>query len=268
MNNKISFVLPTTRKDFDIAKFSIFSILELFNRLDIDKFYIIVPNSDLHYGKVYFEEYKPYCTLINEDILNISNKVHGWHKQQVIKLNICKHISTEFYIVLDSDCYLTKKIALADIYRDNKPIVALIHKHRNDWLLKSCIYFNIDYDKGCPANVMNVTPQILKTSIVLEVIEKHNVENLIIQGCNEFWIYFCYILKHYNFEQIYNVDIHNQLASGGCWHKENMEHMDIEKFIKNQFDNKETIFTLFQSNMGINRSSYLPILYKCIDEAK
>lgn len=257
--------MPTISHDFNLAEISIISILELFNPTDLDKFYLIVPNSQFNEASAFFSQYLRFVTIINEDQLNINNRnMNGWQKQQVIKLNISQVVKTEFYIVLDSDCYLTKKISLSDIYMNNKPIVALIEKHRNNWLLKSCAYFNINYENECPKNVMNVTPQILKTSIVKETIQICNVEKLIANGCNEFWIYFCYILKKYKFEDVYHVDENKQLHFGGCWVKENMKSLNIEEFIKKQFADPNVILTLFQSNMYLDRNYYLPIIKDCI----
>lgn len=264
--SKISFVLPTVVRDFNLAEVSILSIIKLFNNADISGIYVIVPNNQITYASSFFVKYLQYITIIDENILQIGNNIHGWQKQQVIKLNICKIISTDFYIVLDSDCYLTKKISLSDIYINDKPIVALIEKHSNDWLLKSCAYFNINYENECPNMVMNVTPQILKTSIVKELIGCHDVGKLILNGCNEFWLYFCFLIKKYNFNDIYHVDENKQLQFGGCWVAENMKNNNIFEFINNQFDNEKVIFSLFQSNMNINRDYYLPIILHLINK--
>jgi len=167
---------------------------------------------------------------------------------------------------LDSDCYLTKKINYSDLFVDGKPIPSLISKHRNDWLIKSCAYYDLDYDNDIPDNILNVTPQLCKTNIVKELIlTNSNIPQLINNGCNEFWLYFCYILKCYRFYDIYHVNINKQLSNNGIWHINNIKNDSIENTISSQFNDETTIFTLFQSNMHIQQDLYLPFIIKNID---
>lgn len=45
-------------------------------------------------------------TLIKNDIIK---KISGWYLQQLIKIGVSKIVKTELYLVLDADCFLTKK---------------------------------------------------------------------------------------------------------------------------------------------------------------
>jgi hypothetical protein len=207
--NKITFVLPIIRKDAMLAQICVYSVFKLFNNTDIDSFYIISKPDDIDFFSNLFHQYFPYLKVLNQNDIypnNISQS--GWHVQQVLKLFVSHKVNTDYYIILDADCYLTKKINYCDLFVDGKPIPSLIHKHRNDWLIKSCAYYNLDYDNDVPDTILNVTPQICKTNIVKELIlTKSNIPELINGGCNEFWLYFCYLLKYYNFNDIYHIDI-------------------------------------------------------------
>lgn len=262
--NKITFVLPTVRKDALLAETCILSIFKLFNNNDIEKFYIITRFEDIDFFKDFFKEYKKFIDIIDENLLyKNSYSNDGWHIQQVLKLYISKYINTEYYIVLDSDCYLTKKINYLNLFYNNKPILSLTNKHTNDWLIKSCKYYNIDYNE-LPEIIMNVTPQLLKTTISIELCNNVNVAELINNGCNEFWLYFCYIYKYYKFDDIYYIDYNNQLSNNHIWVKEFIKNDSIEYTICEQFKDKSTLFTLFQSNMYINPDLYLFIIKKNI----
>jgi hypothetical protein len=265
--NKITFVLPIIRKDADLAQICVYSIFKLFNTLDIDAFYIITREDEIKFFSNLFQQYAPYLKVLNQnDIYQNNVSESGWHTQQVLKLYIANLINTKYYIILDADCYLTKKINYGDLFVDEKPILSLIHKHKNDWLLKSCAYYELDYDNDVPDTILNVTPQICNTNIVKELIlTNSNISQLINNGCNEFWLYFCYIIKYYNFCDIYHVDMNKQLSNNGIWNVDNIKQGSIEFTINSQFNDETTLLTLFQSNMHIQPEIYLPIIHKNID---
>ena len=247
--NKITFVLPITLSDLDIATNCIKSVLKNFKGEDIRYFIIIVPGSEYfsfqHFIHTIFNNLQYKIVLINEDTLQINCNI-GWIKQQIIKLNISKFIDTENYMILDADCYLTKKISINDILVNNKPIVHLLKKEENHWLLNCCKYFNIDYN-SLPEYVFHVTPQIFKSSIVRELIHKHNVQELITSnGCAEIFLYYCFILKNYNINDIYHIDTNKQLALMCIW-ESHLINKSLFNTIKLQFENKNVNFTLFQS---------------------
>jgi hypothetical protein len=267
--SKITFVLPIIRKDAILAKTCVFSILSLFNNDDIDCFYIITSLQDLNYFSDLFQDNK-YIKIINEDDV-YPNKIScsGWQLQQVLKLYISRFISTEYYLILDSDCYLTKKINYSDLFVNNKPIPNLTYKRNNSWLIKSCQYYDLDYEK-VPDIIINVTPQLMNTKIVIELCDSNkNIPELIINGCNEFWLYFCFILKYYNFYEIYHVDLSKSLCNKCVWDfdyivfvstNNKIDEQSIKKIIDIQFDDPLTIFTLFQSNMHLNTYYYIELI--------
>jgi len=266
--NKLTFVLPIIRKDAILAQICVYSIFKLFNHLDIDVFYVITRPDDIEFFSNLFQQYSPYLKVLNQnDIYQNNISQTGWHIQQVLKLFVSEIINTEYYLILDADCYLTKKINYGDLFVDGKPILSLIHKHRNDWLIKSCSYYELDYDNDVPDTILNVTPQLCNTRIVKElVLTNSNIPQLINNGCNEFWLYFCYLLKCYNFYDVYHVDVDKQLSTNGIWHTNNIKHGSIEFTIDSQFQDPSTILTLFQSNMHIQPDLYVPFIIKNIDE--
>jgi len=259
--NKISFVLPIIRKDSLLAQTCVYSVFTLFNNNDIEKFYIITNPNDVEYFQNIFGRYGNIIQVINEtDIYQNRIRFTGWHMQQVLKLYISNYITTEHYIILDADCYLTKRIGYADLFVYGKPIVNITHKHANDWLLQSCKYFGLDYEK-VSEDIINVTPQLCTTRFVRELCAtNNNIPELIYNGCNEFWLYYCYILKNYNFNDYFHVDKEKRLANHFIWIKEHLVNNSIEDTINSQFNDPSTLFTLFQSNMHIDPQLYLPFI--------
>ena len=175
--SKITFVIPCILKDIELLKVNIYSLESLFLNNDIDNIYIIVPTNEINIFQKILTSNKIITILDEKNIVNLDN-YNGWVKQQIIKLYISNIIKTEYYIVLDADCFLTKSINIKDIIINNKAVVSLMHKHKNNWLIRSCNYFNLDYN-ALPNDVLNVTPQILKTTIVKELIMNHNIPLLI-----------------------------------------------------------------------------------------
>ena len=279
---KVSFAVPCVVKDLELLKLCIYSLFSLFENNDIDDIYIIVPSRETHLFQNIFSYYKQVIILDENNVFS-SNTQSGWHKQQMLKLYISNIIKSEYYIVLDADCFLTKRINISDIIIDNRPIISLMHKHKNNWLIKSCNYFNLDYNK-IPDPVLNVTPQILKTSIVKELIINHDVHSLINSGCNEYWLYFCYLLTKYSFNEVYNLGDNKchclecsnynyvsklpyPLYNKGIWVKNCMKNKSIEEVINDMFIDDSVIFTLIQSNMGLP-NTYLQFIYNNIDNLK
>jgi len=259
--NKITFVLPIIRKDNILAQTCVYSILQLFNNDDVEKFFIITNANDIDYFKQVFQHYGNKIIIINELLVYPNPISHtGWHFQQVLKLYISKVIRTDYYIILDADCYLTKKIGYYDLFINKKPIVNITYKHTNDWLLKSCKYFDLKYD-DVSDDIINVTPQLCSTRFVKELCEKHNnLPELINNGCNEFWLYYCYILKHYDFNDYFHVDKDARLGKNFIWDTSHIKNNSIQETIDFQFNDPSTIFTLFQSNMHIHPQLYIPII--------
>src|SRR5579863_8331215 len=90
-------------------------------------------------------------------------KIDGWYSQQILKLEIAKHIQSDRYVVLDSKNILIREISLADFENSKgEPRMFQVdyRKHSSINWLKNCIrYWRID---DCTAKfVPTTTPFIL-----------------------------------------------------------------------------------------------------------
>ena len=96
----------------------------------------------------------------------------GWKIQQIVKLYVSKYITTLHYLVLDTDCFFTKKCAYDNIIIDNKCIYNVDCKNNYEkWWENSRKYINY---KEKQTKYFGVTPSILYTKICLELIDYLN----------------------------------------------------------------------------------------------
>ena len=51
---------------------------------------------------------------------------HGWYRQQLIKLAIAAFTTTDFYLTLDADCFLVRKIVSDDLVVDGRGAVEYV----------------------------------------------------------------------------------------------------------------------------------------------
>lgn len=124
MNNKIDAILPTIYNDFYHTKFLLKSLDK--NMLCLKTLHIIVP--DLEFEKI-SSSIKDLNLKINYELIKESflvpkiqkyKNIKGWYKQQVIKLSAHNIITTDFFLVLDSDVILKQELKYEDLIKDNK----------------------------------------------------------------------------------------------------------------------------------------------------
>jgi Family of unknown function (DUF6492) len=57
------------------------------------------------------------------------SKAKGWYKQQLIKLAMADHVTSDYYLLFDADVICARPIRRHDLFRNGK---ALCHRYRND----------------------------------------------------------------------------------------------------------------------------------------
>ena len=244
ITDKISFVLRLQKNDEEIADACIYSVCKLFNNNDIDSFYIITNDDQISYFKEKYIHYGEFIKIINETDVCVNNSMDNWQYEQILTLFIAKNtIKTNYYIILNADCYLTKKLSFSDLFIDGKPIVNSNKKNDTGWLINSCKYFDLDYD-NIPDTIIDFSPQILYTQFVNELILSfENIQELIRGQYHEYYLYYCFILKKYgDINKYFYIDINRSLAFNKVVIYRDFLNNNIKETILNQFDNKKTIF--------------------------
>ena len=128
----------------------------------------------------------------------------GWWSQQWLKLQSYKLVSGDWYMLVDSDMYLTRPIRQTELFLGNRAICNLHDRnvyHENKLFLEyidnACIYWKVDQDevfqilRECTPNIMHrdSVDKMLKemTPWVFGSTEKSSLE---------FFIYWVYLHKN------------------------------------------------------------------------
>lgn len=131
-------------------------------------------------------------------------KINSYYYQMALKLQVSKFIKTEYYIVFDADCLLTKKCNFFNFVSliDDKYKCNFIKINKiQDWMRRSIKY--LDCDKNITFST-NQTPFIFKKDIVEKMCSEIDVNDLIInKKCSEYTLFFVYLIKNNLFEDNY-----------------------------------------------------------------
>lgn len=309
--HKITFILPILKKDINLfLNIQLPSISNNININFLDKFILFTSDKDIDSinniintlkNNNEFKNIINKIEILNENLLipknwgkdgygwNNTPGFEGWWKQQLIKLFSYKYTNTDYYIVLDADVILLKKLDYDKLFINNKPILGINHSSQSfhhDWIKYSCdTFFKEDIDKINNIkgnNIMGVTPQILikkvSNNILNYLIKKYNgIDNLLIYmnktkwnssenrlGWTEFGIYWSYIVINNNIDLYYN---NENLLTSLQLVDENIRKLDIKCANKNWcgkiedlFQNNNFLFGVFQSNIKCPINKQIKIL--------
>ena len=144
---------------------------------------------------------EPFGTVKDSNFIS-EGCMDGWRFQQCIKLDVSKMIKTEWYLCLDSDCFLT---GFSSLFYNNKPKLNIektpqmsIGSHAEWWVQAST-----SLKLPVPSTWCGVTPMFLHTKTVKSMLKKHSYNKLkhfINIGATEYslyWTYFCSIHNDY-----------------------------------------------------------------------
>ena len=96
----------------------------------------------------------------------------GWHRQQALKLLIVPYIDTEFYLIFDCDVFATKQFSIFDLIKDGKGIIDLQTSPSTfEDIERSAEILGVNYSPEKRAEVMKVTPAVLNTEIVRNILQ-------------------------------------------------------------------------------------------------
>ena len=177
------------------------NVIIFYNDNGIDKINYII--------KFYPIEIRHKVKIIYRDNFIKLNK-SNWRNQQLLKLLLCKIVSTKHYIVLDSKNHFIRNVYYHNFFKDNKPILYLSHPGSMIKYYKNCLkYFNIK----CPFNydtnkfwenrkLITTTPFVFITNEVRNLIkyiekrEKKLFSKFFLNNYNitEFYFYSTYLI--------------------------------------------------------------------------
>jgi hypothetical protein len=205
--------------------------------------------------------------MADEDLLSVNT--NGWTKQMLIKLLVSNLIKEPHYLVLDADCILTKPLCMKDFFFNGKLIGCKEMWHEIDtkyyavsnlWWKNSKLFLNpfmVEIEKN--VNYMSVTPEILITSQVLELMDKLKGRhkdwlNAFVQfGATEYCTYWIHLMEE---GKTHLYDLSNDAPS--LWKMDltsswlyNYSDLSLIQTIQNAFNSKE-YFTVVQSHTNVD----------------
>lgn len=249
----ISLVVPVTKKDFQRFKI-LFSTFTKFTEDNLfTDFIIITPDLSIFVEfnkKKYSWCLNPVSCISDDDIINSTQMKTSWYKQQVLKLCVSKVITTNFYLICDSDTICIKPLKHSDLI-DEKGRACLeycsdrINTFQKVWMLKACAC--LEYSILPDTQFMNITPCILSTTIVKELCLEYSIDTLIhfIQKdlTSEYSLYYIYMLKNYKVDDFHFIG--HIISTSSCW------------FLQDVFDFEpkfDAPFLVYQSNIRISET--------------
>ena len=219
----------------------------------------------------------------------------GWLFQQLLKLEAARFTTAPYYLVLDSDIYLTRPLQPSRDLIDTEGRLLMTTdplSYHPEWYGPSCDVLKTTMDAlfkegSSQSRVMQVTPQILVTEEVKGLLawlsasygEGTYQEYLLRHGFTEFSLYWCWLVLNKKQGQLY------QTASGGnlgkiapgsmidleldqprlmgnaLWFAPQPPHT-LASWVERQFrNNQKYFFSLIQSNIsGLSLETVISVL--------
>jgi hypothetical protein len=94
------------------------------------RFVIVVPHDELEEVKGYAKAWSDFPIEVVDESLYMGifaefsqrHQIRNWHRQQIIKLNAPEWIETEYFLVLDPDCFATHRFSVDTLILDGKAL--------------------------------------------------------------------------------------------------------------------------------------------------
>lgn len=196
-----------------LTKYTIFSEIGLkayenfFDKDEIKDFFIIYPKDELNQiKKIIDNSCLPFKLIEEESFEEIKNVYDSLLRQQLINLLIYRFVRTQYYLIVNSDIFPTRKIKYNNLFFDNKilyhsepyqKVNGKYYSQNSLWWKNSCKLLNLDesildekMDLMC-----NIT-QIFIADIVMDLVfflkNKYDITKL---EFTEFTLYWLYLLK-------------------------------------------------------------------------
>lgn len=182
---------------------------------------------------------------ISSEPVNVRWRRRGWHYQQILKLGIAKFVTTEKYLLMDADCFAIKNITEDVLTPNGKNLITFKSYYgymgrwvrESSWLLK----------KSKVSPMMGITPQIIDTNIVLEMLDYLETEydaswNKILSHnkFTEYTLYWIYLSHKYESTDLYTEGVLYNEQSFISQHDK--EQLDINKIFES-----DALFAIVQS---------------------
>ena len=180
---------------------------------------------------------------------------YGWYKQQLIKLAFAAFTSGDFYLTLDADCLLVRRISSDDLVVDGRGVVEFVpNSNFPEWYEASVRLLGL---QKRPEKSASATPFLYNARIVRDLIERlkgltptGQWERLLLErpGWAEHTLYHAHAEDRDLWEVFHSP--HHQIHGNCIWHLEEARHWDASR----SFEAPNFMFSVVQSNTGLPAS--------------
>ena len=284
MSKKLDFVTITYNNETEINLLKLQAYSFKFVDINIINSILIIFNDNKNENEIFKEKFyneiiQYYPNELIEKIkllyledLNLDFEYSNWFTQQLIKLEISKHISSDYYVVLDSKNHFINEITIDYFFNNNIPY--LYFNCHNEKMLEfyynSLNYFNVK----CPYSNNNnfnenfklqaTTPFLFITKECINLINHvERQENRIFKDFfvesmkfTEFFFYYAYLIfsnKYLYYE--YKIDLQPIVTVGP--QDPNTCYFNTWEYKQNTLDNNKIyVFSLHRESFYILNNSY------------
>jgi|688.fasta_scaffold76318_6 hypothetical protein len=211
-----------------------------------------------------------YKILYDKDVLGVDYSPI-YIKQHLLKLYVSKFISTNYYLILDSDIYINKTFELKDFFTDGKislfvydGIGYLNDKVNHDschtkWIIETLNVLGKTVDQIKSPFCYGVTPGLFITKEVIELLELLNLKyNNFVKFFmeNPFGMEYSYYYIHVYGKNLYCLDYSKKFVSAVWSPDDSILKLD-----------KDSIFWVIQSNTKIDNKTLEDFIFKkCLNQ--
>jgi hypothetical protein len=174
---KISFVLLIkirSHHDHDeldrVKNIQLKSFRKFLDLAILKDFFIVASHQDIETIKddllLNYPEF-PFVFVDEDELCPSIKKCAGWTKQMILKLAVANLVATDYYLTLDTDVLLTKRLSGPDILQDGKLVYQKeFSKTHSKWWKSSSLVLDVPADRILGREfAMGVTPEYLVTEV-------------------------------------------------------------------------------------------------------
>lgn len=246
---------------------------------DLYKIYIIT--NDTEDVSQTLPRFENLCiSIVDESKFLVAELVtKGWYKQQLLKLLLHDIVETPYYLIADSDMYLTQPLYYRDLVDETgrltmhtepwQEINDCNYSINSTWVRQSCAFMNYPLEQLCLEPLMSVTPQLFVREVVAQLVTELRTtekwqQRLCDRGFTECCLYWIFLRQH-GYHTLYTDK--NDMALWRHDRTRNILDYDLThgcEHIQQSFTHPKTLFGVIQGYLRINVSPYIEVAHKMI----
>lgn len=162
---------------YRLFEVQLLSLITHFEMEAVQDFILIAKTEDINQIRAAAERFKHKVPLkyIEENKLcrycSRTEAWWGWHKQQILKIAVSRIVSTKYYITLDNDVFLTRRMSGEDILYKGRILFTKNRREKfEDYWRSSCEILRVPMETIPRGSLgMEATPEVMVTELVIQL---------------------------------------------------------------------------------------------------